>query len=59
MSEKQQDNLDKLISTEGQNMDLTMLKDISLSGGIEQYVSSIFGPEVAQKFESIFGISFE
>jgi hypothetical protein len=40
-------------------MDLTMLKDINLFGGIEQYVSSIFGPEVAQKFESIFGISFE
>ena len=59
MSEKQQDNLDKLISIEGQNMDLTMLKDINLSGGMEQYVSSIFGPEVAQKFESIFGVSFE
>ena len=59
MSEKQQDSLDKLISTEGQSIDLTMLKDINLSGGIQQYISSIFGPEVAENFESIFGIGFE
>lgn len=59
MSEQQQGDLEKLLSFEGANLDLTALKDINIAGGVEQYVSKTFGTEVANNFEKIFGYTFE
>lgn len=59
MSEGQQQQLENLLSFEGTGLDLTALKEINLAGGVEEYVSKTFGTDVAEKFEDIFGYSFE
>lgn len=58
MSNEQQTTLEKILSSEGSQLDLATLKDIDLSGGIQQYISKTFGKDVVDKFESVFGLTF-
>lgn len=58
MSNEQQITLEKILSSEGSQLDLSTLKDIDLSGGIQQYISKTFGKDVADKFESVFNLTF-
>lgn len=58
MSNEQQITLEKILSSEGSQLDLSTLKDIDLSGGIQQYISKTFGKDVADKFESVFDLTF-
>ena len=59
MSSDQQTTLEKILSSEGSQLDLTTLRDIDLSGGIQQYISKTFGKDVADKFESVFNLTFD
>jgi hypothetical protein len=38
---------------------LATLRDIDLSGGIQQYISKTFGQDVADKFETVFSLTFD
>lgn len=58
MSNEQQATLEKILSSEGSQLDLSTLKDIDLSGGIQQYISKTFGKDAADKFESVFSLTF-
>ena len=59
MSSEQQTTLEKVLSSEGSQLDLATLRDIDLSGGIQQYISKTFGKDVVDKFESVFGLTFD
>lgn len=59
MSSEQQTTLEKILSSEGSQLDLTTLRDIDLSGGIQQYISKTFGKDAVDKFESVFGLTFD
>ena len=59
MTDDQQSVLEKMLSSEGSQLDLATLRDIDLSGGIQQYISKTFGKDVVDKFESVFGLTFD
>lgn len=59
MTDNQQSVLEKMLSSEGNQLDLATLRDIDLSGGIQQYISKTFGKDVVDKFESVFGLTFD
>ena len=57
MTDSQLSDLGQLLSAEGEGISASLLKDIG-SDGIENYISSTFGKNVKNQFESIFGVSF-